>query len=179
MADFKLVILALVIAVLFTTFTFTLTNAIYQGPEYSDYCDSKLRAPIKVECENYLEPQPQEYEICDEEGGYLEPIYNQEGCIESYECNTCSAGYEEAQEKEHHIFFAIMSLLGIISIIVSLIKKTKDKTLKWILNGFLLGGLASIFLATMIALGDVHRLIRPFIIIAELALVIYIALKKM
>ena len=55
--------------------------------------------------------------------------------------------------------------------------KSKKEVIEWIYSGFLIGGIASIFLGTTSYFQDMGRFVKPFILLAEMALVIWIAVK--
>jgi hypothetical protein len=92
--------LILTIAVLFTVFVFAMTNAVYEDPEYSDYCKHEQKFPYnKPEAESC--PRLEQIQ-CD---GIVEYEYGDDGCpIESI-CNNCNEEYRNAEEIYRSVLF--------------------------------------------------------------------------
>ncbi len=184
MAEFKNILLMMIIAVLFSVLTYSLGNVHMEKPKYEDYCNETYYPvmPTKALMKNNTCPEIR-IPKCK---GNLKPIINDKGCVKEYECDNCLEKYKEAREKFSLIIFLYMSIIGIIGIITALIKdpgeeakkKEKKETIKWILNGFLLGGLISLFFGTIIYYGSAPRWLRPIIISTELVIVIIVAIRK-
>jgi predicted membrane channel-forming protein YqfA (hemolysin III family) len=181
MTQFKHVLIMLIVAVLFSVLTYSIGTAIHEQPSYEDYCADHYRAPYKLPLENCTMPVegPAEADECAERRGYLEPVIGPSGCFESYTCNTCNASLEDAQESFRLIIFLVMSLLGVAAIIIGILYTNDDEVLTWILNGFVLGGLISLFIGTIVYFSDAPRFARPIIILFELGLIILVAMRKM
>jgi predicted nucleic acid-binding Zn ribbon protein len=178
MFDIRKIIVVLLIAILFSVFVFSTINAVYPSPSYSDFCDNNPRAPMKVETECTPVDVPQEaYDSCE---GYIDYERDSNGCATSYYCETCSEEYEAAQDRFHQIMFYISAVLALIVIFVSLnlpVKKNNDVH-EWIGTGLLLGGAFVLLFGTVQGFTSLDRFVKPVVMLAELALVIYLAYKK-
>jgi hypothetical protein len=171
----------IVIAILFSMFCFSLVDVAMERPNYSDYCDEKpvpLR-PIQkdMECPALEEPSSLERAECSKTDGNIEFNYDNSGCPVSYECNTCRGGYEEASENYRLIAFIISTLLGISAVIAGMYIKSDNEIVEWVYAGIVIGGIATIFIGTMQYFGDMGRFIKPFILLAVIALIIWVAVR--
>ncbi|MBU1198887.1 MAG: hypothetical protein KKF46_02995 [Nanoarchaeota archaeon] len=103
-----------------------------------------------------------------------------DGCEIDPFCNYCNAGLDEAREKYGLIVFIISSVMALIAIAVGLLLPvSKNNINEWIATGFLLGGLITLFVGTARFYADMTRILRPIVILIELAIVIYLAYKKL
>lgn len=180
MAGFKYILLMLIVAVLFSVFSFSLGNAFHQRPAYEDFCANRPYSyPVesKTNC-TFVQPTAAEQANCTQKA-YLEPVYGPDGCIASYVCNACQAELDAAMEGFNLVIFLFMSVLGIAAVIATLSLQSRAEVIEWVLNGFLLGGLISLFVGTVIYFDDAPRYLRPIIMLVELAIVIVVALRKM
>jgi len=171
------------IAILFGIFIFSLINAFYERPEYDDFCKRELymqKAPYlqeKLNC-TPIEVDDAEAEACQEQGGEFTPVYEQ-GCVKEFKCETCMNEYDEARENYEFFVFIMSSILGLLAVILSIYLPYKKDSLKErILTGFLIGGLIAIFVGTGRYFNDLHRILRPIIILIEIILVTFVAYKK-
>jgi len=168
----KKIAIALTIALLFTIFVFAMTNAIYEKPEWSDFCDEtrvgRLPDP-RVEC-----PKLIEYPDC---RGKIDYTYDNDGCPIEAICNTCNIGYDDAREKHSLVLFIVSSIAGVMAVLFGLYYSKKDKFFELVKSGFLIGGLVSIFIGTMIYYDDMGRFLRPAIILIELIIVLAVTKK--
>ena len=70
------------------------------------------------------------------------------------------------------------SVLGFIAVVAGLYLPSAANPLhEWIGTGFMLGGLADIFIGTGMYFSELHRIARPVVILLELVLVIFVAYK--
>ncbi|MFC2134638.1 hypothetical protein ACFLTH_08490 [Bacteroidota bacterium] len=178
----KLAVIA-AIAILFGIFIFSLINAIYESPDYSDFCRDEMK-PQRVdvlvenpECADVDYPQ-EEADACLDEDAMFEPVY-ENGCVVDYKCETCYRDYDNAQKKHNFYTFVMSSILGLIAVFLSIYLPFKEDSLKeWLLTGFLIGGLAAVFIGTGQYFSDLHRILRPIIILIEIILVVFVAYSK-
>jgi len=179
-STFNLVLLMLIIAILFSVFSYSLGTAIMAKPQYDDYCEPVTPPRPFMKEHNCTDHQPTEELItsCQEQGGRLREEYDEQGCITRYTCETCQQEYEQARERFRLLIFMTMSILGLIAIITTLLIEAGEPVKEWVLNGFLLGGLINLFIGTVMYFGDAPRLARPLIILIELVIVIMVSLKK-
>ncbi len=171
-----------VIAVLFVLFSFSVVELIKERPEYEDYCDRFETRPLspdylEVDCEDFGRPSEVESDDCHERGGYIAYSYDSNGCPASYECDMCAAVYEELQEDHRFMGFIVTSVLGLIAILVGLYAKTKNVVVQWVYSGIIIGGILSILFGTMTYFDDMSRFLKPFILLAEMVLIILVAIK--
>lgn len=179
MVKAKFVLLMLVVAVLFSVFSFSLGNAFYQQPEYEDFCSSRFIDKFPGQNCSYVPVPVDVQRSCSQLGGFPEPVIGDDGCTVAYECNTCQVGLDAARERFNLVIFLFMSILGITAIVASLSLKTRQEVAEWIFNGFLLGGLISLFIGTVVYFDDAPRFLRPIIMFVELGIIIFIALRKL
>ncbi len=164
--------LVLTIAILFTIFVFATTNAIYERPDHSDFCnDKEPRSINKIDYENCDVP-----ELYDCRGP---PIYTygDDGCPITVECDSCYEDYEIAQEKYESILFLISSIVGVMAILFGLYYRKKDNFWNLIESGFLIGGLISLFVGTQIYYDSMAKFLKPIVILIELIIVIMVTRK--
>jgi hypothetical protein len=148
--DIRKIIIILVIGALFAFFVNSLIEAVYPSPEYDDYCE-EFNRPYELKEENV-----------DEEAW-----------------NQCQEEYDSAREKYNLVVFYVSAIFGMLAIIVGLfLPFERDDLNQWIGSGFMLGGFFTLFIGTIRAYGDLHRIVRPIILLVELLIVIYVAYKK-
>lgn len=180
MFDARKILIIFLVGVLYSIFSYTLIDAVYPNPEYQDFCkDEFMPAPVKIPTEGYpardcpsvTEPQ------C---GRNAIPRYNysKTGCPISARCDYCQSDYETARERHNFIVFIFSSMMGLIALGIGLMLPQKNPMNEWTATGFLLGGLVTIFIGTAIYYGDMARIVRPIVIFAELALVIFLAYRQ-
>ena len=187
MANARRILVIFVIAILFTVFVNVSIEAIYPYPEYEDYCTEERKhphIPVHAETEKFSCPElniPDELESsCKKQEGEIDYKYDSKDCPINAYCETCHNKLDNAQEKYNLIVFIVSSILGLVALIVGLNLPVKKNPIhEWVGSGFLLGGLITIFTGTIRYFGDMGRYIRPIIIFLELALVIYLAYKKL
>ncbi|MFC1647993.1 hypothetical protein ACFL1B_00900 [Nanoarchaeota archaeon] len=185
MIDLRRIIIILVVAVLFAVFVFSTINAVYPDPEYEDYCRDEYAVPKPIrEVDNSNCPDhnisQEEIDACVDTDGRPSYKYDAYGCVTSWECTTCHNDYDAAQEKHHFWSFIISAIFGLIGVMISLFMPMEKETVhEWVGSGLMLGGMFAIFFGTAIYYGDLHRYIRPVVILIELILVIILAYKKL
>jgi len=151
--DIRKIIIILVIGALFAFFVNALIEAVYPSPDYNDYCED--RAPL----------------LPGEMPG--EDTYSPD------EDKECYQEFENDREKYNLVVFYVSVILGMIAIIVGLmLPSERDDLNQWIGSGFMLGGFFTLFVGTIRAYGDLHRVIRPIILLIELLIVIYVSYRK-
>ncbi len=184
MADVRRIIMIFVIAVLFTILINVSIEAFYPSPDYQDYCTkSAYSEPARVDqdnsCPTFKAPQPI-IDSCTADKGYIAYEYNESGCAVKAYCETCGIKYDEANKLYNLVVFIVSAITGLIALFVGLyLPQKKNPINEWIGSGFLLGGLLTIFVGTIRYFGEMGRYTRPVVIFIELALVIYLAYKKL
>ena len=167
----------LTIAVLFSVFSFSIIDLIIEQPEYSDYCNDTYRSiNIKEEdCANYSIPQEDIIE-CNNINGNIDYIY-ESNCLIGNFCNTCFLEYDAAMIEHKRVGFIVTSLLGLISVISTLYITSKKEFIEWIYSGFMIGGIITIFIGTMSYFNYMNLIMKPFVMIAEIGLIIWVTIK--
>lgn len=182
MRDLRKLVIILIIAILFAVLVFSTIEAIYPKPEYSDFCqDSQPRTFVKEDLLNCsaLQIDSEFSNQCNMKKGYIDYEYDSKGCAVNYYCNDCSVEYNEAESKYRQLVFYISAVLSLIAVFIGLyLPAKKNKLNEWIGTGFMLGGAFALFFGTISSYQALGKLIRPFIILFEIILVIFVAYKK-
>ena len=169
------------IGILFAVLAFSISDLILDAPAYDDYCDGygpTIPRPREgVECEDVVEAPSEFQEECRRDGGRVSYEVDEDGCAIDYECDTCSRDYSQARESHQMLSFIIVSLIGLAGIFSGIYVKVKDEIAGWLLSGFIIGGLISIFVATISFFSAMDPVIRPIVIIAEIALVSWLTMR--
>jgi uncharacterized membrane protein YraQ (UPF0718 family) len=182
MADVRRILVIFVIAVLFSIFVFSTINAAYPAPEYSDFCDQD-RYPkpylddARCESGNHTVNQSA-VRACQDDDGVVQYEYDDDGCQVDFTCSMCQKKFNEAKDEHNFWSFIIASILGFIAVFAGMYLPGQGVD-EWVGSGFMLGGLITIFIATAMFYNDISRWVRPVIILIELALVIFLAYKKL
>ena len=175
MFDARKILIIFVIGVLYAIFSYSLVDAIHPHPEYEDYC-SRLMRPMPMpprteaaECPAIPEPE------CEFGGNYFYE-YDTQGCPKTITCDYCQREYDAAGEKHGFLMFIILSALGLIAIGTGLLLPQKQNNMhEWVATGLMLGGLITLFIGTAVYYRDMARIARPAVLLAELAIVIFLA----
>ncbi|MFH1770488.1 MAG: hypothetical protein ABH828_02935 [archaeon] len=157
MINIKKVAVISTIAILFAFFIFSFIDALYERPEYCRYYDDYGNEPV------------------------IKPINqtDEERIIEQEKYTECQTEYDLAMKDYRFFRFLITSVIGLAAVILSIYLPFKKDSLKeWLLTGFMIGGLAAIFIATADFFSDAHRIIKPIILLIEILLVMFVAYKK-
>lgn len=182
MINIKKLGIVLTIAILFGVFIFSLINAFYERPEYGDFCSDEpyiqnVYSEAKTNCTT-ININNSEKDFCNKNKGELIPVYEY-GCVAGFKCETCMKEYDLARKNYEFFVFIMSSLIGLVAVLLSIYLPFKENSLKeWILTGFMIGGLAAIFIGTGRYFNDLHRILRPIIIFIEILLVIFVSYKK-
>ena len=170
----------IIIAILFSMFVFSIVDVIIEQPDYVDFCgiETQPMLPVQkdVKC-TFTEPTEQQVKECEAQKGFIKYKYDAFGCPESFKCDNCSALFEEAGKGYRLAAFIISTIFGIIAIIAGMYIKSKNDVVEWVFSGILIGGIASVFIGTMQYFQDMGRFVKPFILLAEMALIIWVAVK--
>lgn len=166
------------VAVLFSIFSFALADAFVPEAQYPSICQEAQEQP------SYYEPRPLEPTNCT---GTPEPSQEQiDACPGQthldhrtceYQCSCYEITQAHQQQKEN-ITFWIGIVLGSIAIIVGMLLPQKNPLNEWIGTGFIIGGVLTLFIATIRYWSELHKIARPIIIALELGIVLWIAYKR-
>ena len=170
------------IGILFAVFAFSIADLIVPTPNYSDYCGDYYgfaygpRPMPEVDCAEISVPEEFRRE-CNIEGGSIRYELDDSGCAIDYICETCGLEYNKSRERQQLFSFLIVSLIGLIGIFSGIYINSKDEIKGWLLSGFIIGGLISIFAGTMAYFGSMNEVMRPIVIIGEIILVVWLTLR--
>ncbi len=178
MAEIRKFAIIIAIAVLFAIFAFSLADAFVPELQYPEYCEEAQ------ETNNYYDPRPVDRDACED---VAEPTQEEiDACpgrlsMDYRSCEyTCSC-YEirnEHQELRENITFWFGIILGSIAIIAGMLLPRKNPLNEWVGTGFILGGVLTLFIATIRYWGELHAIARPIVIALEIILVLWIAYKR-
>ena len=177
MADLKQIAVASAVAILFAVFVIVLIDAVYERPEYSDYCE-RFDTPVKIiqsEDVGCDYEYGEEYQQCERaDGGTARFKYNESGCRVFDECDFCNKEYEEVRKVYTRNVFLIAGLIGVAAIFAGTLWK-----IEFLASGIMFGGIILLFYATVIHFSNADKILRVIIIFVELLLVLWIGYKKL
>ncbi len=185
MTDVKQIAIIVGIAVIFTAFIIVGMEAFYESPKYEQICNNTAYynnyypvskpAPesfVNETC-NYVYETP-EVKKCYDGRGSPDFNYTKDKCPTYLSCNFCGLRFEEANKKHMNISFIILAIIGIITIIFGVLFK-----IEFLGSGFMYGGIAVLFYATMRFLGEQNKYLKVLILFIELLIVLWIGYKKL
>lgn len=191
MVDLRKIVIIFIIATLFTILVNTTIEAVYPAPKYDDFCKNEFggyafdkfvvsNPTEQKNCPEFKDVSLEEKESCAAQKGHIQYDYNVYGCPLEWKCSVCENQFMD-KNKEYNLFvFIVSSILALFAIAVGLYLPIEKNNLhEWIATGFLLGGLITLFIGTARGFESLGRFIKPTVIALELALVIYIAYKKL
>lgn len=170
-------ILTVAIAIMLVLFIGFGIDTFYKSPKYEDFCKQRYgpypMKDVKTNCTNEAVQTQKIIDDCTEQKGYLEPKFDDYGCVESYSCETCQNAYEEASKSYNGIVFTVALILGIIAMIVAIILKNDTVS-----PGILGGGFLSILYGTIRDWSNLGDYLRLALLGISLAILIWIGYKK-
>mgnify|MGYP001608493680 CR=1 FL=1 len=186
MTDIKQIAIIVGIAVVFTAFVIVAMEAFYESPQYDKVCNTTAyygnyyATPAKPTPENFVNEscgyvyETPEVKKCYSERGAPDFNYTKDKCPTYLSCNFCGLNFEESIKKHDNISFIILAIVGIASIIFGVLYK-----IEFLGSGFMYGGIAVLFYATMRYLGQQNKYLRVFILFVELLVILWIGYKKL
>ncbi len=177
--ELKKVMLSIGVGILAALFIGFLIDAIYPAPKYEDYCNNQYYSSSPVIAKdqslcNFTYDMPFR-DNCTNSKGMIQDSYDSTGCIIKETCNYCDRDYQKANEDYSRNLFYITAPVGLILIILGLYLPV---AIDAIASGVLLGGILTMVQITMRIFGDLGKWPRVFLLGLELALVIWIGIKK-
>lgn len=143
------VIIAIVIAILTASFLFSVGYAAFVRPVYSDYC---AQQPYKA---NLTDAQI---------------------AARQAEQTACSDQYQHALDRTTNSVFFVVAILGVLVTLGALVANPKRVSLRfYIVAGIVFGSIAAILIATMQDWSEMSRFVRPFVLLVEIVLVVFVA----
>lgn len=177
--------LAIAIAIVFNLFVNYGLATFYREPKYDAYCNSSYypRKPVPAfpaypeagkSCPSDIIASEQEYQNCSAMKGYIQYRYGDDGCPESYYCETCGAAYDAARNKYDGNAFFILVIIGVAAVVAGVLIPVEA-----VGSGFLLGGIISILIGTVRNWSNLTDVLRFIILGVILAILIIIGYKKL
>ncbi|MEM2131369.1 MAG: hypothetical protein QXM96_00985 [Candidatus Woesearchaeota archaeon] len=167
--------IVLAILVLFSSFVMFSIEAIYPRPDYNTFCNNTFydtTLPYEKNQENCTFDYKKEQE-CFKNQGIAKYDFDENGCKYVSECDYCQKDFNEATKKYNLTLFYVLALIGVIAIIFGIYYK-----IEFIGTGFMLSGIFLLFYGTTQTFNDLNRYLRPLVLFLELALILFIAYKK-
>jgi magnesium-transporting ATPase (P-type) len=147
------VLIAIIITILTASFLFSVGYAAFEEPEYEEYCGDLGPYPNRIGNATQEEIDAHEQKM-----------------------RECNEAYNAANERVRNLVFFIVSGLGLVLILGALAIRTSTVNLTfYIISGIVFGGLVAILISTMQNWSTFARLLRLFILLIEIALVIFVA----
>lgn len=172
----KKVIFALCVGVLSALFIGFLIDAIYESPEYNDYCKRNPEPKQIIMNEKCSFVYNQAYrDKCFADKGMIIEEYDKEGCVAREICDYCERDYQNAMEKYNLNLFYITAPIGLLMILLGLYLPA---TLDAIAGGTLLGGILTMIQITMRVFGNLGKWPRVILLGVELVIVLWVGVKK-
>jgi len=178
MSRFKHVFLAIAIAIVFVFFVGFGIASFYKSPKYEDFCEERFfERPYPGslrESENctYIEPDETLKAECRDKGK-IAPKYDQNGCIESYSCETCDKEFRDTREIYNRNVFIIATGIGIIILIIGFALKMASVS-----SGLMGGGILAIIYGTIRYWSDLPDFGRFIILGITLIILIWLGYRK-
>ncbi|MEK6937033.1 MAG: hypothetical protein AABW58_03090 [Nanoarchaeota archaeon] len=174
--------IAMVIALaILTSFFFGLfVDAIYERPEYEDFCKERFREYPKIAPGANCVFQPirteqAEIDKCYRDKGFPEYNFDEKGCEAGFkECNFCQKDFDNAHEEYNRNVFVIIAPIGIILLVAGLLL-----SFEVVGTGLMFSGILLAAYATIIYFSDMSKWLRVLVIFIELVLLILISIKKL
>ena len=168
----------LAIGIMFALFIGLLVDAIYEEPEYHDFCKDERPYPYKEFREppavcNYTREFNDKVNECYSREGTPQFDFDEKGCQVFRECNFCNKEFNEARKIYNRNVFFVVSPIAAASIIVGLLW-----AFQVIGTGFMVGGILLLIYSTFRYFSDMSKVIRVIVILIELLFLIWIAYKK-
>ncbi|MGV8172295.1 MAG: hypothetical protein ACP5OA_06410 [Candidatus Woesearchaeota archaeon] len=175
--DAKRIAMVIAIVVLLPLFVGLFTDAVYEEPEYEDYCNDtyydypKMIPATPVNCTDaYMSPEVRK---CNNEKGMPEFRYDSNNCQQFKSCNYCSLAFDTAKQKYNRNIFFVLLPLGLIIVILGIYL-----TVDYLGAGLMFAGLIVMFYATFRYFSDMSKILRAIVILIELLVIMWIGYKK-
>ena len=179
MVNLKKLFLTLGIAILASLFIFVLVDAIFERPEYTDFCEERIRYPKVVDsslpdCAQSAEDRAIAQQCYESKGTVIYNDYST-GCPTKAECSMCNSEYNDASDAYNAKVFYITAPIGLALIILGLFLPISLDAAAW---GLMLAGIITLIQSTGRSFGGFGKVTRVIILGVELAILIWISYKK-
>ncbi len=164
------------ILVLFSALVLVTIDAFYERPKYETFCTAYYPEKVPVRTQLPDEECNVDYtkeNECNSQGGFGKYEVNETGCRYFTECDFCNKDYDEAVRKYNDNMFVILAIIGAIAIIFGVYYK-----IEFIGTGFMFSGIFLMLFGTIQNFSQFNKFVRVLVVALELALVIFIAYKK-
>jgi len=167
----KTTILSIAIILILTFFIQLRT--FFDEPQYDDFCDYNARSFVKIDadCKFNQSLWDEAKQSCD---GDLDSRYGVDGCVESYDCNTCRSEYEKEDERYSGIVFWVSLILGLLILIAALKLEVPAVS-----SGLMGGAVLTIFIGVIQNWRFLTDIARFVILGLVLIILIWLAYKKL
>jgi len=179
MSKLKQVFLAIAIAIVFVFFVGFGILTFYKAPKYEDFCEDRyikrpVPMPLKepVNCTSMEVDENLNNECKDK--GYITPKYDENGCVESYYCETCEKEYNDIRENYSRNVFIIATVIGVVVLIIGFALKIASVS-----SGLMGGGILAIMYGTIQYWTSLPDYGRFTIFGITLAILIWLGYKKL
>jgi len=178
MSKFKHTILSIAIAIVFVLFIGFGIASFYETPQREDFCDENIferpfvRGLEKPGNCTFIEPDEDLKNQC-RENGKITPKYDQDGCVESYFCETCYNEFDDVRQIYNRNVFIVATGIGIIALIVGFALGMVSVS-----SGLMGGGILLIIYGTMRYWSDLPDFGRFIILGITLGILIWLGYKK-
>lgn len=180
MSKFKQVLLAIAIALVLALFVGFGIAAFYEEPEYDDFCEDTFYErpypkPVISESANctYREPSEELKKECKDKGD-ISANYDENGCVESYYCETCEKEYRDVREKYNRNVFIVATIIGLIALIAGFVLKVTSVS-----AGMMGGGILTIFYGVIRYWSGLQNYGRFTVLGITLAILVWLGYKKL
>ena len=180
----KEVAMVIAVAILAALFVGLFVDAVYEQPKYEDFCGRGVSYP------KYAYPEQQTnlnctYKLTSDEKNQIDECYKNEGnpefnyddnyCQTNFkECNYCQKNFNAAEMKYNRNVFYIVVPIGVAAILVGLFLNFEV-----VGSGLMFSGILLVAYGTIRYFSDMSKIFRVVIIFIELALLIFISIKKL
>ena len=146
------VLIAIIITVLTASFLFSVGNAVFVEPAYDEYCS--------------ITPYPDRFEN-------MTDVEREE---QDRQWRECQQEFQSARDDHRNAVFFTVTVLSVLVIIGALaLRPDKVDLTFYIVSGIVFGSLAAILISTMQNWASFGRLVRPLVLLVEIALVTFVA----
>jgi hypothetical protein len=178
MSKFKNVLLAVAIAIVFVFFVGFGISSFYEEPKYEDFCEDEYlerypRLIKETESCAFVEASEDLKAECKDKGK-LAPNYDQDGCVESYYCETCYDEYDDVRQVYNRNVFIVATGIGIIVLIIGFALKMASVS-----AGLMGGAILTIIYGTLRYWSDLLDIGRFLILGLTLAILIWLGYRKL
>ncbi|MFH2021553.1 MAG: hypothetical protein ABIJ34_09145 [archaeon] len=163
------------IAVIFTAFVMVTVDVFVPRPEYNKFCrqdyyPEKAFPVVNNNC-TYVETAAER--ACYDKEGMGKFDVDENGCRYFKDCDMCNKEFNDSQKAYTNTIFIILAIVGAIAILLGVYYKVE-----FIGTGFMFSGILLMFIGTVQNFDALNKYTRPVVLFAELALIMFIAYKK-